>query len=283
MSERIGKIMRGQLVSSMIYIALGLCLICMPAATVNIVCKLVFGIIMILTGFFHIFIYSMERLNSTVLDLFSGGILIVLGAFLFTNPQVVIKLLPILLGAYVLADSIWTLKGAYRLMKRGRGSWKVLMTGSLAFIGLGIAMIVNPFQTVKYTIMFAGWVLLADGVVDVIFMIVVRLGMKELKNTADETAEAAKEEQTGQSAAGNTDRNAQADQSADTSEEQKWRFLKRRKDVSGQEVIAVEDTSSETAAPETDAAGYAASETAELETAASKDTASENVISENQE
>lgn len=238
MSERIGRILRGQIVSSIIYVVLGFCLICMPVETVNIVCKLVFGITMIITGFYHVLIYAMERLNSTVLDLFSGGILIVLGTFLFTNPQVVIKLLPILLGTYVLVDSIWTLKGAFRLQKRGRGSWKFLVLGSLAFIGLGIAMIVNPFQTVKYTVIFAGWVLLCNGVVDIIFMLVVHFGMKELEKVVNEAVETANEVQADQGEDIKTD---QDNQESDSSSEQKWRFLKKSKVVAEQELNVVEE------------------------------------------
>lgn len=233
MSERLGRILRGEIVSSLIYIALGLCLICMPVETVNIVCKLVFGVTMIAAGLYHILIYAMERMNATVLDLFSGGILLVLGGFLFTNPQVVVKLLPILLGAFVLVDSIGTLKGAFRLKKRGRGTWKALMLGSLVFIGLGTAMIVNPFQTVRYTVMFAGWVLLCNGVIDVVFMIVVKIGMRELKEAVEEAVEAAGEVQADQGNAAAEEENAQ-----------RWSFLNRSKVVSEQDlhVVAEEDS-----------------------------------------
>lgn len=238
MSERIGRILRGQIVSSIIYIALGLCLICMPVETVNIVCKLVFGITIIIAGLYHVAIYALEKMNATVLDLFSGGILLVLGGFLFTNPQVVVKLLPILLGAFVLVDSIWTLKGAFRLKKRGRETWKALMLGSLVFIGLGIAMIVNPFQTVKYTMMFAGWVLLCNGVIDIAFMVVVRLGMKELKEAVEEAVEAANEipaDQTGGTGETKTDAEAEGEPAAEPS----WSFLKKREVVAEQELKVV--------------------------------------------
>lgn len=193
MGERIGRILRGQIVTSLIYVLLGLCLICMPVESVNLICKLVFGIIMIVAGLYHVLIYVLEKMNATVLDLFSGAILVVLGGFLFFNPQVVIKLLPILLGAFVLIDSIWSLKGAFRLKKRGHGGWKILLLGSLIFIGLGIAMIINPFKVVKYTIMFAGWTLLCNGVADIVFMILIRVGMKEARHAA-ETVESEPEE-----------------------------------------------------------------------------------------
>lgn len=194
MNEKIGKILRGQIVTSVIYVLLGICLICMPVETVNLICKLVFGIILILAGLYHVLIYVLEKMNATVLDLFSGGILLVVGGFLFFNPQVVIKLLPILLGALVLVDSIWTFKGAFRLKKRGSGMWKVLLVGSLVFIGLGIALIVNPFKIVKYTILFAGWTLLCNGAEDLVFMVILRRGMRELKQEAEETKEEKKEE-----------------------------------------------------------------------------------------
>ena len=244
MSERIGRILRGQVVSSIIYIALGLCLICMPVESVNIVCKLVFGVTIIVTGLYHVVIYAMERSNATVMDLFSGGILMVIGAFLFTNPQVVVKLLPILLGAYVLVDSVWTLKGAMRLKKRDRASWKLLALGSLVFIGLGVTMIVNPFQAVKYTVMFAGWVLLCNGIVDLIFMVVVRMGMKELKKAVEEAVEAANEVQADQGPAGNVSESSESEPAA----EPKWNFLRRSEVVSEQELNVVEE-------PEEDGAG----------------------------
>lgn len=181
MSEKIGKILKGQIVSSLIYIVLGGCMVCMPVGTVDVICKFVFGILLILAGLYHIITYIVEKLSATVFDLLSGGVLLVLGAFLFQNPQVVIKLLPTLLGTFVLVDSIWSLKGSLRLKKKGSGAWKILFFGSLIFIGLGIALIVNPFEMVKYTVIFAGCIFLGNGVVDLAFLILLRKGLKELK------------------------------------------------------------------------------------------------------
>ena len=94
MWEKINNFLKGQIVTSIIYIALGACLVFMPVSTVNVICKFVFGILLILVGLYHILIYVAEKLNSTIFDLFSGGVLMVLGIFLFMNPQIVVKLLP---------------------------------------------------------------------------------------------------------------------------------------------------------------------------------------------
>ena len=185
MWEKINNFLKGQIVTSIIYIALGACLVFMPVSTVNVICKFVFGILLILVGLYHILIYVAEKLNSTIFDLFSGGVLMVLGIFLFMNPQIVVKLLPILLGTFILVDSIWTLKGSLKLKKRGAGSWKFLFIGSIIFIALGISLVVNPFTMVKYTVIFAGWIFLCNGVIDLIYLILLRKGLKEIKQDVE--------------------------------------------------------------------------------------------------
>ena len=49
MWEKINNFLKGQIVTSIIYIALGACLVFMPVSTVNVICKFVFGILLILS------------------------------------------------------------------------------------------------------------------------------------------------------------------------------------------------------------------------------------------
>ena len=111
MEEKKSKILRGQIPTSVFYILFGLCLALMPVETVNVLCKVVFGLVLIGAGVYHILIFVLEKDNSTILDLFSGVIVLVIGAFLFMNPQVVVKLLTLMLGAFILVDSIWISAG----------------------------------------------------------------------------------------------------------------------------------------------------------------------------
>lgn len=179
MKERFKKVVHGEIISFIFYISFGLCLILMPTQTVNVICKVIFGLVLIGVGGYNIWQYAGEKARSTILDLFSGVIVFVLGAFLFFNPQVVVKLLPFLLAAFILVDSIWTLRGGFRLYKRSRPEWKVLMIGGLLFIVLGIVLIVNPFVKVTHTVIFAGWVFLANGAVDLILFFLLKHAMKK--------------------------------------------------------------------------------------------------------
>ena len=43
MGEKINNILKGEIISSVFYILLGLCLILIPTQTVDVICKVVFG------------------------------------------------------------------------------------------------------------------------------------------------------------------------------------------------------------------------------------------------
>ena len=186
MGKKISNFLKGEIVSSVFYLAFGLCLILIPDQTVNIICKIVFGLVMIAAGVYHIAIYAAEKEKATILDLFTGVIVTVLGIFLFFTPQIVIRILPYLLGAFVLVDSIWKIKGSYRLKKAERGRWKILFIGCLIFIALGISMLFYSFMSVTKMILFSGIILTADGAVDIVFLVMLRLGMRKTEKLRNE-------------------------------------------------------------------------------------------------
>ena len=190
MSEKLSKLLKGQIVTSVFYILFGICLVFMPVGTVNLLCKVVFGLVLIGAGLYHIFLFAAEKDKATILDLFSGVIVFVIGLFLFTNPQIVVKLLPLMLGALVLVDSIWTLRGSMKLKKRTQETWKFLLIESLVFVGLGVFLMMYNFQSINGMLMFAGWAFLVDGILDVVSFVMLKKGLSgEVQTAADETPE----------------------------------------------------------------------------------------------
>ncbi len=188
MSERINKFLKGELATSILYVILGLCLVLMPVGTVYFFCKIIFGVVMIGTGLYQIWKYLREKPGVTVIDLFAGGILLVLGGFLFFNPQIVVKILPVLMGMFILIDSVWTIKGAVRMKKKNQPIWKSLLIGSLIFIAIAIVLMINPFE-LSFTFLIAGWALLANGIVDLVFLFMLRRGAKQADGAIDGTFE----------------------------------------------------------------------------------------------
>ena len=185
MGEKINNILKGEIISSVFYILLGLCLILIPTQTVDVICKVVFGLILIGVGIYHIYIYIRGKATATIMDLLSGVVVFVLGVFLFMTPSIVIKLLPWMLSAFVLVDSLWKFKGAFLLKKGGRGAWSVLLIGSLVFIALGIVMLFGRFPKIMTLLIFSGWVLVCDGAADIVFYIIMKLGLRKIAKKAE--------------------------------------------------------------------------------------------------
>lgn len=202
MEDKKMKVLKGQIPVSILYIALGVCLALMPVETVNVLCKVVFGLVLVGAGLYHIVIYVLEKENATILDLFSGVIVLVIGAFLFMNPQVVVKLLTLMLGAFILVDSIWMLRGSMKLRKRKLGAWKSFLIESLVFVGFGVLILVNPFSELRLTMQVSGWIFVANGALDIIFYLILKHGLKkeipseETEEKDDSKAEAASAQNT---------------------------------------------------------------------------------------
>ena len=191
MGEKINNILKGEIISSVFYILLGLCLILIPTQTVDVICKVVFGLILIGAGIYHIYIYIRGKAKATIMDLLSGVVVFVLGVFLFMTPSIVIKLLPWMLSAFVLVDSLWKFKGAFLLKKGGHGAWSVLLIGSLVFIALGIVMLFGRFPKIMTLLIFSGWVLVCDGAADIVFFIIMKLGLRKIAKKAEAEKEEA--------------------------------------------------------------------------------------------
>ena len=185
MGEKINNILKGEIISSVFYILLGLCLILIPTQTVDVIYKVVFGLILIGAGIYHIYIYIRGKAKATIMDLLSGVVVFVLGVFLFMTPSIVIKLLPWMLSAFVLVDSLWKFKGAFLLKKGGNGAWSVLLIGSLVFIALGIVMLFGRFPKIMTLLIFSGWVLVCDGAADIVFYIIMKLGLRKIAKKAE--------------------------------------------------------------------------------------------------
>ena len=93
MGEKINNILKGEIISSVFYVLLGLCLILIPTQTVDVICKVVFGLILIGVGIYHIYSYIRGKVSATIMDLLSCVVVFVLGVFLFMTPSILKKLL----------------------------------------------------------------------------------------------------------------------------------------------------------------------------------------------
>lgn len=56
----------------------------------------------------------------------------------------------------------------------------MLLIGSLVFIALGIVMLFGRFPKIMTLLIFSGWVLVCDGAADIVFYIIMKLGLRKI-------------------------------------------------------------------------------------------------------
>jgi len=182
MKEKLQRLLNGQIAVAAIFLVFGLCLIFMPAGTLTVLCKVVFGLAMIVSGVYHIVMEVKEKPGRVhhLTDLYTGVITLVIGCFLFRNPQLVIKILPWMLGAFIIVDCIWMLRELLMFRKKQVNLWEGLAICIGIFVILALILIFRSFAQVSGMLTFAGWVFVLKGAADFLFYYLVSSKKKML-------------------------------------------------------------------------------------------------------
>ncbi len=138
------------------------------------------------------------------------------------------------------------------LKKGGNGAWSVLLIGSLVFIALGIVMLFGRFPKIMTLLIFSGWVLVCDGAADIVFFIIMKLGLRKIAKKAE-----AEKEEAGADSSDAVNETADMDVPNDTRTQDENAPSEQQ---SGKETEYPTETTAETTAamPAQDADGYSA-------------------------
>ena len=102
--------------------------------------------------------------------MFFGVAFTALGAFCLITPSTVVSILPFLLGLVLLLDAVGKFQRALQMRSVGFPYWWVSLVFAVCVLLLAITLLFNPFGAVKFTMIFFGACLLADGIADLIYL-----------------------------------------------------------------------------------------------------------------
>ena len=128
------KSIRNSLIlSSLLYIVLGVVLLVMPELSLGFACLLIGGAVVIY-GVVRLAAYLRGGPAADKLDLVLGVLLILLGLFLLIWIRFLLAFVPVVLGIYILIDSFGSLKRSLDMKALGFGRWWVsfLVAAALA-------------------------------------------------------------------------------------------------------------------------------------------------------
>ena len=173
-------------VSAIVCIVFGLTLVIWPDISSKVVCIGV-GIVLLLSGIANLITYFGEKDRNlmTQISLIAGIILAVLGVWIILNPQILIMVIPVVMGVIVAVHGVHNLLQALELFKNEYSKWWVALLLGAVTVGLGVLLIFNPFEAVNTVIMLIGIFLIYDGISDLWIISRVSKTAREIRETVE--------------------------------------------------------------------------------------------------
>ena len=157
---------RAVIIAAVIYIIAGLILLIIPTVTAHVIAytaatlSLIFGIFQI-TSYFISKPYDFHR------GILTGVFALFLSIFIYCKVDIVISIIPIILGFIVSFSGIYTLQQTFDLIRIKQKGWVIMLVISSVNIILGILAIFNPFTTAVALMCLIGVGLIFSGISDI--------------------------------------------------------------------------------------------------------------------
>lgn len=173
--------------TGVIFVLAGLVLLIYPEVTARTIAYAV-ALISELMGILYITSYfrtqpSLDGMNK---GLVVGLIAMMFGIFVFVKDEIIISVIPILLGFLVATSGLNTLQQGIDLARVNASGWGVVILISVVNIVIGVVAICNPFSTATVLLRIIGAGFVYSGATDIIISIYLSSRIKKFFEQADE-------------------------------------------------------------------------------------------------
>lgn len=169
------------LVTALVYIVLGILFILIPSVVTTSLAAIL-GVALVVTGVIYIVDYFRRwdieyRSNGLAI-----GILMIFGAlFMLLQSDVVVTIIPLLLGLAVIVSGAIKLQNAIVFFRSEDKLWIPTAILSLVCLVLGVIIMMNPFAAFNALIVLIGVSLLVSGLTDLVIIFLMSRRVKHIK------------------------------------------------------------------------------------------------------
>ncbi len=163
---------------SVFLIALGVCAMIWADISAEVIC-IAIGVAVIIFGVIRIIIYFMRKLPGVGLsyDFSLGLIALIVGVVLLIHPQGVIDLLQVVIGVFLLVDSVLKLQTAIDSKRFGMTGWWVPLIFTIICLVLGVMMVLKT----NVIMVLIGAALVADGLQNLCLVVYSGIAARQLR------------------------------------------------------------------------------------------------------
>ena len=172
----------------------GILFVAFPDTTQKTICYCIAAVLAILGIVRLIAYFKRDRMAVfTSYDLVAGAVLLIVGIYIFVKPDVFAAFVFVAIGIIIIADGFLLIQYAVDLLRIKSQQWWILLIIALITIAAGVVVVINPFTSGKILLMFAGILLIIEGVSDILVVLLVSNKVKNLRNAIKEAEAEASE------------------------------------------------------------------------------------------
>ena len=162
------KMMLPSILSSIVFLVLGVIMFMNPEITLEIVAKVI-GIMIIGLGVVGIFQYIANREEvSFKFNLIYVLTTVILGLVALFNYKIVSSIIPIILGVWICFDSFIKLRMSIGIKNMGIPNWKYPCLMSILSLIIGIFLLFNPFGGAVVMMRLAAACIVLYAIIDIV-------------------------------------------------------------------------------------------------------------------
>ena len=149
MEKKINKMCNTSLIVSMLFIIVGLFIFIKPDTTLSVISYIIGGILLAI-GLYSCYKYfSIDNLGNIFnFELVYGVLMIIAGLFLIFKPTALAQVFPVILGIWIIINSVTKFQYALVLKKIKNPDWAYTSLISLLTFIWGIVLLFNPLKAV---------------------------------------------------------------------------------------------------------------------------------------
>lgn len=181
MKELAKRVFGFSVLTSILFLALGLFLFFRPEGTINLISSII-GILLLMNGGITLINYFRNDIYSNYkIELIYGIIAVIAGFVLILNPSAIVSVLPFILGIYFVISGVFKLTYVFDI-KNGKGGMPIFsLIVSILMILCGILFIMNPFGGAIAITKTIGIFMSIYAVLDIINYFCIRKNMRALE------------------------------------------------------------------------------------------------------
>jgi len=153
--------------SAVLFMVLGIVLVIFPGVAAKTICYAIAGILFVV-GVVQVVSYGMRSTQQSYYrsSLFVGLTCMLVGGFVLYRVELIVSLVPFILGIMITVSGIMKLQNAFDLKRMRYGNWLVMLILSLINLAAGVVMVLNPFKTAELLFRLIGVSLIYSGITD---------------------------------------------------------------------------------------------------------------------